>query len=102
MAVRIAFPLLRRGTESLTSGREREPPNPFFDRVYGENMWEQYFEPIGEPSYQELREMIADPDSPITKEHVIRLPTDEMLHVIEHDPNSIYSWTFAEWRRPPP
>ena len=93
---------MRRGTESLTSGREREHPNPFFDPVYGENMWEQYFEPIGEPSYRELREMIADPDSPITKEHVIRLPTDEMLHVIEHDPNSIYSWTFAEWRRHPP
>ncbi len=76
--------------------------NPFFDPAYGNNMWEQYFEPVGGLSVSELDARLADPEDPLSPEHVVGLGQAEALRIIEEHPESVYTFTFGHWRLNPP
>ncbi len=75
----------------------------FYDKQRGENMWEQYFEPLVPPfDYQNLLTLCASPDSPVSIGDLQNLDDNQMLHICEHHTDSIYSFTFADWRDNPP
>ncbi len=76
--------------------------NPFFDPTWGNNMWEQYFEPVGGVSASALRARVDDPGDPLDAADLATLGQDEALRIIEEHPESVYTFTFGHWRHHPP
>ncbi len=75
----------------------------FFDRKYGENMWDQYFEPLVPPfDYSTIQKYREDSAHLLSSFDFYNLEDSEMLHICEHDERSIFSYTFADWRLSPP
>lgn len=75
----------------------------FFDKRYGNNMWAQYFEPLVPPyDFSTILHYCHDPEHPLTTSALHNLDDAEMLHICEHHEDSIYSFTFADWRDNPP
>jgi hypothetical protein len=73
----------------------------FLDPAYGDNVWEQYFEPVGPYSSADLQRILRDPArSEIGL--VVRPGDDSLPPRIKVDPDSIFSWTFGHWRTQPP
>lgn len=71
----------------------------FRDPQRGHNVWEQYFEPLrSDVAFADVERWCADPHSPLEPQDLLTLPDDEMIHICEHDPDSAYTFTFANWR----
>lgn len=69
----------------------------FLDPEYGDNAWEQYFEPVGPYSSAELKRMLADP----AHGHIastLRQADLSIVAQIKANPDSIFTWTFGHWR----
>ena len=70
----------------------------FLDADYGDNVWEQYFEPIGPYSSSELHRMLSDPARSRLAPEVRRVD-DALPPRIKANLNSIFTWTFGHWRK---
>ncbi len=70
--------------------------NAFFDSTKGNDLWNQYFQPILPFTYQNLKNALQS--SQVTEQDLITLPSDEMIKICEEHPDSIYSYTFGKWR----
>ena len=70
----------------------------FLDPEYGDNVWEQYFEPVGPYSSADLQRMLADSTHAQIASSLRRV--DESLPPrIKADSDSIFTWTFGHWRK---
>lgn len=75
----------------------------FFDKKYGENMWDYYFEPLVlHYDFTTILRFCDDPKHTLKRVELQNLTDEEMLHICEHHEDSIYSFTFADWRYNPP
>lgn len=70
--------------------------NAFFDKNYGDDLWEQYFEPLMPHDYKSVQKALASGE--INSEDCLTLPSQEMLKIAEEHPDSVYSFTFGKWR----
>jgi hypothetical protein len=68
----------------------------FLDPEYGDNVWEQYFEPIGPFSSAELQRILAAPARAGALQ--VRRADASLPSRIKADPDSIFTWTFGRWR----
>ena len=73
----------------------------FLDPDWGDNVWEQYFEPVGPYSSETLQRMLADP-AHARQVWDLRHVDDSMPAKINADRDSIFSWTFGQWRTDAP
>ena len=73
----------------------------FLDPRYGDNVWEQYFEPVGPYSSAELERLLADPDRPEVAS-ALRHVDESLPPRIKTNLDSIFTWTFGHWRTSPP
>jgi len=69
----------------------------FLDPEHGDNVWEQYFEPVGLCSSAELQRMLADPARAPGALEVRRVDASLPARIKTH-PDSIFTWTFGPWR----
>jgi len=69
----------------------------FLDPEHGDNVWQQYFEPIGPWSSAELQHMLADP-ARASGALEVRCVDAALPPRIKADPDSIFTWTFGHWR----
>lgn len=69
----------------------------FLDPDYGDNVWEQYFEPVGPYSSAELQRMLTDPRCSQIASN-LRHVDKSLLQQIKADSDSIFTWTFGHWR----
>lgn len=73
----------------------------FLDPAHGDNVWEQYFEPVGPWSSDALQRMLADPAcAGLTAG--LRTVDEATRARIKTHPDSIYTWIFGHWRDAPP
>ncbi|MBE1300505.1 MAG: hypothetical protein GJ680_11445 [Alteromonadaceae bacterium] len=71
----------------------------YFDENKGENMWAQYFAPVVTPfDFNLVSQMCNDPSYPLDFNDLQNLDDEQMLRICEHHQDSIYSFTFADWR----
>lgn len=73
----------------------QDGPNAFFDAAQGPNMWDYYFEPVGQFTYQQLECRLADEKDQLTREHVIRLTKDQLRLLHAHDLDSVYTYPYG-------
>jgi len=73
----------------------------FLDPEYGDDVWEQYFEPVGPYSSSELQRMLEDPACARVASRLRRID-DSLPAKIKADPDSIFTWIFGHWRDSPP
>ena len=66
-------------------------PNPFYDPNYGENIWDYYFEPVAEYTYDDIQAMLKDTNNPLTAKDITQMTSEELWHLHEYDPDSIYN-----------
>lgn len=76
--------------------------NYFHDPAVGDDMWAYYFEPVAGYAKTDIDRMVADPDDPLSKEHVIMLSGREINELCQFDPRSIFHYTYGYWRDHPP
>lgn len=77
--------------------------SPFFDATLGDNMWDQYFAPLVHPyDYTTILSYCHNPNHPLSFSDLVNIPDAEMLKICEHHNDSIYPFTFADWRDNPP
>lgn len=69
----------------------------FLDPEYGDNVWEQYFEPVGEYSSADLQRILADPAGAQIASKLRHVDPSIVSH-IKTNPDSIFTWTFGHWR----
>lgn len=69
----------------------------FLDPEYGDNVWEQYFEPVDAYSSTDLQRMLADPACTRIASELHRVDASIVSH-IKANPDSIFTWTFGHWR----
>ncbi len=69
--------------------------NAFFDPDYGNELWNQYFEPVMELSYHSLQQYL-DEESETKTLH--KLTSTDAIKISEEHPDSIYSFPFGRWR----
>jgi hypothetical protein len=69
----------------------------FLDSDWGDNVWEQYFEPVGPYSSETLQRMLTDP-AHAQQVSGLRYVDDTLPAKIKADRDSIFSWTFGQWR----
>ena len=73
----------------------------FLDTEYGDNVWEQYFEPIGEYSSATVAKWLEKPVG--ARNHPeIRHMNPAIPAQIKASDDSIFTWTFGRWRDDPP
>jgi hypothetical protein len=73
----------------------------FLDPDYGDNVWEQYFEPVGPYTSAELQRMLVDPAcSQLASQ--LRTVDDSLPERIKANSDSIFTWTFGHWRKETP
>ena len=70
-------------------------PNAYFDTIHGLNMWEYYFEPAKDYSYQDILTMIKDPKSELDSTDVFELTSDEIWYLHLYCPKSLYSFAYG-------
>lgn len=73
----------------------QDGPNAFFDAAQGPNMWDYYFEPVGQCTYQQLERRLADDRDPLTRENIIRLTKDQLKLLHAHDLDSVYTYPYG-------
>lgn len=73
-------------------------PNAYFDKRHGDNVWEYYFEPVGEMSHAELRAHIGDPDHTITEDDVMELGNTHLHYLHMHCPDSIFGYPYGFYK----
>lgn len=78
--------------------RDHGAESSFCDPDHVGGMWDQYFEPVSPLSYEACEALVRDPDHPLTENHIHRLTQAEALEVNEASDDSIYSWTYSNWR----
>lgn len=70
-------------------------PNAFFDAKRGANMWDYYFEPVGQYAYEEIEKRLADENDTLTSDDVVRLTKDQLRLLHAHDLDSIYAYPYG-------
>jgi len=73
----------------------------FLDPARGNDVWEQYFEPVGPVSSAEAERLLDDPESASITRQWRRVDASLPDRIRKH-PDSIFTWTFAHWRKSPP
>ncbi len=73
----------------------------FLEAHYGDNAWEQFFEPVGPWSSAELQRLLDGPDAAAYAAR-LRHVNDSLPDAIKADDDSIFTWTFGRWRTHPP
>ena len=71
----------------------------FLDPEYGDNVWEQYFEPIGEYSSATMTKWLQESGGDRPE---VRLTDSTIPPLIKASDDSIFTWTFGRWRENPP
>lgn len=69
----------------------------FLDPEHGDNVWEQYFEPVGPYSSAELGRLSSE-RSHAASDLEVRGVDASLPPRIRADPDSIFTWTFGRWR----
>lgn len=69
----------------------------FLDPEYGDNVWEQYFEPVGAYSSADLQRMLAEPACARIASELRRVDASLPSRIKTHS-DSIFTWTFGHWR----
>ena len=72
--------------------------HPFYDPAYGENVWEYYFEPAAEYSYDDLQKMVRDPACPLTEDDITSLSSDESLRLHLWEPDSVFNYPYGYYK----
>ena len=70
-------------------------PNAFFDASRGSNMWDYYFEPVGQYTYGQIENRLADDNDALTSEDVVRLTKDQLRLLHAHDLDSVYTYPYG-------
>ncbi|KYG81034.1 hypothetical protein EV198_2917 [Roseivirga ehrenbergii] len=75
----------------------------FFDKSYGENTWTQYFEALVPPyDFPTIMRYCNGQEYSISVAELQSLEDKEVIQMCEHHEDSIYTFTFADWRLNPP
>jgi hypothetical protein len=69
----------------------------FLDPEHGDNVWEQYFEPVGPVSSAGLGRLLAEAQRSGEALDLRRIDPGLPAR-IKADPDSIFTWTFGHWR----
>ena len=69
----------------------------FLDPEYGDNVWEQYFEPVGPYSSADVQRMLDDATTGQRAPKFCYVDAALALR-IKTDPDSIFTWTYGPWR----
>jgi len=86
------LPVVWYGEDSL------DGPNAFYDSSVGDNVWEYYFEPVAGYSSDDIWKMLNDPSDPLSHDRVHRLTSEELWHIHEKDPDSIFNYPYGCFR----
>lgn len=73
----------------------------FLDPAHGDNVWEQYFEPVGPLSSADVRAMIAADGDGVRRPEILRGDASLAQRIRDHE-ESIFTWMFGRWRQDPP
>ena len=89
------LPVVWYGEDSL------DGPNAFYDPSVGENVWDYYFEPVAGYTYADIVKKLNDPGDPLSADQVAQLSSDELWHIHEKDPDSIFNYPYGCFRDGP-
>ena len=73
--------------------------NGFYDKNYGDNTWDYYFESAAGLTYSEILKRIADPDDALTKGDVVELDTQSLWDLHAGNPDSVYNYPYGYYRQ---
>jgi hypothetical protein len=73
-------------------------PNAYYDSRYGENMWDYYFEPVSDYTYNDIKKKLDDPDDPLTKDDITKLRINDLAYLHEFNPHGIYPFPYGFYR----
>ena len=67
-------------------------PNPYYQQEYGENTWDYFFEPVAGLTYADVEARLEQPDGTFPKQNFSELSLDQLWHMHENDPESIFPY----------
>lgn len=67
-------------------------PNAFHDASRGQNMWDYYFQPVADLTYDDLQARLDAPDDPLSPGDLVRLSNKELWDVHCREADSIFPY----------
>lgn len=66
--------------------------NAYYDAKYGENIWDYYFSPVAEISFEALQARVKEPNDPLSHDDIVTLSVGQLWKIHCREPDSIYPY----------